>query len=88
AVKGGTGYTKCGGNYAASIRAGERAEKQGYAQDRYSRHDSLVWNLCLNLSKLIPLCCAIALPSLLWLHIKCWMMSLGELVAPRKGRVD
>ena len=32
AVKGGTGYTKCGGNYAASIRAGERAEKQGYAQ--------------------------------------------------------
>ena len=26
AVKGGTGYTKCGGNYAASIRAGERAE--------------------------------------------------------------
>ena len=32
AVKGGTGYTKCGGNYAASIRAGERAEKAGYAQ--------------------------------------------------------
>ncbi len=32
AVKGGTGYTKCGGNYAASIRAGERAEKGGYAQ--------------------------------------------------------
>ena len=32
AVKGGTGYTKCGGNYAASIRAGERAEEQGYAQ--------------------------------------------------------
>ena len=32
AVKGGTGYTKCGGNYAASIRAGERAEAQGYAQ--------------------------------------------------------
>ena len=32
AVKGGTGYTKCGGNYAASIRAGERAEKSGYAQ--------------------------------------------------------
>ena len=31
-VKGGTGYTKCGGNYAASIRAGERAEAQGYAQ--------------------------------------------------------
>ena len=25
-------YTKCGGNYAASIRAGERAEEQGYAQ--------------------------------------------------------
>jgi len=32
AVKGGTGYTKCGGNYAASIRAGERAEKAGYTQ--------------------------------------------------------
>lgn len=32
AVKGGTGFTKCGGNYAASIRAGERAEEQGYAQ--------------------------------------------------------
>ena len=32
AVKGGTGYTKCGGNYAASIRAGERAEHSGYAQ--------------------------------------------------------
>ncbi len=32
AVKGGTGYTKCGGNYAASIRAGERAAEKGYAQ--------------------------------------------------------
>ncbi|NCB64083.1 MAG: branched-chain amino acid aminotransferase [Clostridia bacterium] len=32
AVKGGTGYTKCGGNYAASIRAGERAEKAGFSQ--------------------------------------------------------
>ena len=32
AVKGGTGMAKTGGNYAASIRAGERAEKQGYAQ--------------------------------------------------------
>lgn len=32
AVRGGTGYTKCGGNYAASIRAGERAEEKGYAQ--------------------------------------------------------
>lgn len=32
AVKGGTGYTKCGGNYAASIRAGERANAQGYSQ--------------------------------------------------------
>ncbi len=32
AVKGGTGYTKCGGNYAASIRAGERAEEQGFSQ--------------------------------------------------------
>ncbi len=32
AVKGGTGYAKCGGNYAASNRAGEKAEKQGYSQ--------------------------------------------------------
>lgn len=32
AVKGGTGYTKCGGNYAASIRAGERAERAGFSQ--------------------------------------------------------
>ena len=32
AVRGGTGHTKCGGNYAASIRAGERAEEQGYSQ--------------------------------------------------------
>ena len=32
AVKGGTGYAKCGGNYAASIRAGERAEQKGYTQ--------------------------------------------------------
>ena len=32
AVRGGTGYTKCGGNYAASLRAGERAEKQGFSQ--------------------------------------------------------
>lgn len=32
AVKGGTGYTKCGGNYAASTRAGERAAQQGYSQ--------------------------------------------------------
>ena len=32
AVRGGTGYTKCGGNYAASIRAGERAEAHGYSQ--------------------------------------------------------
>ncbi len=32
AVKGGTGYAKCGGNYAASTRAGERAEKMGYSQ--------------------------------------------------------
>ena len=31
-VKGGTGYTKCGGNYAASIKAGEMAEQQGFAQ--------------------------------------------------------
>ncbi|MFA7219563.1 MAG: aminotransferase class IV, partial [Synergistaceae bacterium] len=32
AVKGGTGYAKCGGNYAASLRAGERAAAQGYSQ--------------------------------------------------------
>lgn len=32
AVQGGTGYTKCGGNYAASIRAGARAEAKGFAQ--------------------------------------------------------
>ncbi len=32
AVRGGTGYTKCGGNYAASLRAGVNAEKQGYSQ--------------------------------------------------------
>ena len=32
AVRGGTGYAKCGGNYAASIRAGERAEEKGFSQ--------------------------------------------------------
>ena len=32
AVKGGTGYVKCGGNYGASTRAGARAEKKGYSQ--------------------------------------------------------
>ena len=32
AVRGGTGYAKCGGNYAASQRAGTRAEEQGYSQ--------------------------------------------------------
>ena len=32
AVRGGTGYTKCGGNYAASNRAGDRAAKKGYSQ--------------------------------------------------------
>lgn len=32
AVKGGTGFTKCGGNYAASIRAGEKAIEKGYTQ--------------------------------------------------------
>ena len=32
AVKGGTGYAKCGGNYAASNRAGERAAQKGYSQ--------------------------------------------------------
>ena len=32
AVRGGTGYAKCGGNYAASMRAGEEAEKKGFSQ--------------------------------------------------------
>ena len=32
AVRGGTGYTKCGGNYAASNRAGDRAMQKGYSQ--------------------------------------------------------
>ncbi len=32
AVRGGTGYIKCGGNYAASTRAGHRAEQKGYSQ--------------------------------------------------------
>ncbi|MGI6264216.1 MAG: branched-chain amino acid aminotransferase [Acutalibacteraceae bacterium] len=32
AVRGGTGEAKCGGNYAASTRAGERAEQKGYSQ--------------------------------------------------------
>ena len=32
AVRGGTGYTKCGGNYAASNRAGKKAEDKGYSQ--------------------------------------------------------
>lgn len=31
-VRGGTGEVKCGGNYAASLRAGERAEEIGYNQ--------------------------------------------------------
>lgn len=32
AVRGGTGYAKCGGNYAASTRAGEKAAQKGYTQ--------------------------------------------------------
>jgi len=32
AVRGGTGYTKCGGNYAASQRASVVAESKGYTQ--------------------------------------------------------
>ncbi len=32
AVRGGTGYTKCGGNYACSLRAGEQAAQKGFAQ--------------------------------------------------------
>ncbi len=32
AVRGGTGFTKCAGNYAASILAGDVAEQKGYSQ--------------------------------------------------------
>lgn len=32
AVKGGTGFTKCGGNYAASVAAQVKAEQKGYTQ--------------------------------------------------------
>ncbi len=32
AVRGGTGFAKCGGNYAASLHAGEIAEKKGFSQ--------------------------------------------------------
>lgn len=32
AVRGGTGYAKCGGNYAASLRAGKRASEKGFSQ--------------------------------------------------------
>ena len=32
AVRGGTGYAKCGGNYAAANRAAAKAEEKGYAQ--------------------------------------------------------
>jgi branched-chain amino acid aminotransferase len=32
AVRGGTGYAKCGGNYAASNRAGVKAEEKGFSQ--------------------------------------------------------
>lgn len=32
AVKGGTGFAKCGGNYAASLIGQKKAEKMGYAQ--------------------------------------------------------
>ncbi|MEG1641913.1 MAG: branched-chain amino acid aminotransferase [Synergistaceae bacterium] len=32
AVRGGTGYAKCGGNYAGSLRAGEKAAELGFAQ--------------------------------------------------------
>ena len=32
AVRGGTGYAKCGGNYAASNRAGDKAAQKGYTQ--------------------------------------------------------
>ena len=32
AVIGGTGFCKCGGNYAASVKAQEKAQKLGYTQ--------------------------------------------------------
>ena len=32
AVRGGTGYAKCGGNYAASLRAGKVAAEKGFSQ--------------------------------------------------------
>lgn len=32
AAPGGTGFTKCGGNYAGSLKAQEKAEKEGYTQ--------------------------------------------------------
>ncbi|WP_289183275.1 branched-chain amino acid aminotransferase [uncultured Dubosiella sp.] len=32
ATPGGTGFTKCGGNYAGSLKAQEKAEAQGYTQ--------------------------------------------------------
>jgi len=32
AVRGGTGFAKCGGNYAASIRASKRASEKGFSQ--------------------------------------------------------
>ena len=32
AVRGGTGFAKCGGNYAAANRAGEKAEQIGFSQ--------------------------------------------------------
>ena len=32
AVRGGTGFAKCGGNYAASLRAGEAAAAKGFSQ--------------------------------------------------------
>jgi branched-chain amino acid aminotransferase len=32
AVRGGTGFAKCGGNYAASMIAQEKAERRGYSQ--------------------------------------------------------
>jgi branched-chain amino acid aminotransferase len=32
AVRGGTGYAKCAGNYAASLKSQEEAEKTGYSQ--------------------------------------------------------
>ena len=37
AVRGGTGFAKCGGNYAGAMRASDRAEAKGFSQ--------VLWNI-------------------------------------------